>query len=307
MIWKRRIASLATQKMQIEVHEIILAESMKIILTGGSGDLGQCVIPLLKKEGHTTLNFDIQDPASGSENFLQGSLLKPSQIMAALEDVNLVIHIAAWHGIHETRGWKTPKDLWDLNVDGTHHLIEACVKQGVSRMIHISSSSVSKSKGVYGHTKRVAEEIMAYAHHSREMDIVTLRPRAFIPPWNDTVYSGFKEWASRFWAGAVHIDDVAQATLSSVQVLASRSHSEHNILAIDRSPDFPREALRDWDENGPGSTFNKFYPEHISLAKRWGLDTSIQPNYTDISEAMKVLDYHPAYSIKNLMHELSTQ
>ena len=280
---------------------------MKILLTGGSGDLGQAVIPLLKKEGHFPVNFDIQEPALNVGDFQMGSLLNPFQTMDALKGSDLVIHIAAWHGIHESRGWKSPEDFWDLNVDGTHHLIEACVKQGVTKIIHISSSSVSKPKGVYGHTKRVAEEIMSYAHHSHQMDIITLRPRAFIPPWNDVVYTDFNEWARRFWMGGVHIDDVAQALVSSIRLLASHSQPEHTTLAIDRQPDFPEDALSQWDKDGAGSTFDKFYPEYNALVKRLDLDTSIQPGYTDISEARKVLGYHPEYSLRTLLNELSTQ
>ena len=279
---------------------------MKILVTGGSGDLGQRMIPLLIRAGHVVVNFDIQEPLSGSGDFHQGSLLNPSQIINALKGSDLVIHIAAWHGIHETRGWKTHQDFWDLNVDGTHHLVEACGTQGVSRMVHISSSSVSKSTGIYGHTKRVAEEIMSYAHQTQQMDIITLRPRAFIPPWNGSVYSGFNEWAQRFWMGAVHIDDVAQALLSSVRLLASRSEPEHNVLAIDRAFDFPGDALLNWDDDGPGSTFSKFYSEYLAVAAHLGLETSIQPNYTDISEAREVIGYHPEYSLRSLLNDHST-
>lgn len=276
---------------------------MKIFLTGGSGDLGQRVIPLLKKEGHTPINFDIREPPSKIGEFNKGSLLNPSQILTAIEGADLVIHIAAWHGIHETHGWKTQQDFLDLNVDGTHNLIAACANHAVSRVIHISSSSVSKANGIYGHTKRMAEEIMSHAHHTLQMDIITLRPRAFIPPDNHTVYSGFNEWAKRFWLGAVHIDDVAQSLINSVRLLESRSRPEHNIFAIDRSPDFPEDALLNWDENGPGSTFNKFYPEYNTVAESLELDTSIQPNYTDISETRKEIGYSPEFSLRTLLDE----
>ena len=276
---------------------------MKIFVTGGSGDLGQHVMPLLIQEGHVAVNFDIQEPVSGMGDFHQGSLLNPSQIINALKGAELVIHIAAWHGIHETRGWKTQQDFWDLNVDGTHHLVEACAQQGISKMIHISSSSVSKASGVYGHTKRVAEEIMSSAHQTQQMDIITFRPRAFIPPWNDRVYSGFNEWAQRFWMGAVHIEDVAQALVSGVRLLASQSAPEHKVLAIDRALDFPGEALLNWDDAGPGSTFSKFYPEYIAVAEHLELDTSIQPNYTDIAAAREVIGYQPEYSLRSLLEE----
>ena len=54
------------------------------------------------------------------------------------------------------------------------------------------------------------------------MNVIVLRPRAFIPFWNRHVYTNFIDWARWFWKGAVHIDDVASAVILSVELVSRR-------------------------------------------------------------------------------------
>jgi nucleoside-diphosphate-sugar epimerase len=51
---------------------------MNILLTGGSGDLGQLAIPTLNRLGHSTTNLDLRPPTarenSDGSRFVQGSI-----------------------------------------------------------------------------------------------------------------------------------------------------------------------------------------------------------------------------------------
>ncbi len=279
---------------------------MKILLTGGSGDLGQTLIPLLNASHHSPVIFDIQAPDIGIENYRQGSLLDIFQIEDALVGCDLVIHIAAWHGIHEARGLKTPQDFWDLNVNGTHNLLQSCINQQVTKLIHISSSSITKLSGYYGFTKRLSEATVKHFHQEHDLQTVTLRPRAFIPHWNRDVYGDFLEWAKRFWPGAVHIDDVAQAVMLSIELLSNDNYRDHPILNVDREPDYTSEDLSDWDADGPGTSFQKYYAKYGGMLSRFEIDTSVKPVSNDIQETKRVLGYQPQYGILNLLKELSS-
>ncbi|NQV43082.1 MAG: NAD(P)-dependent oxidoreductase [Candidatus Marinimicrobia bacterium] len=278
---------------------------MKILLTGGSGDLGQILIPLLTASSHAYRIFDIRRPETGTEHFRQGSLLDVSEIEDALIGCDLVIHIAAWHGIHEARGLKTPQDFWDLNVNGTYNLLQACLNQKTTKLIHISSSSITKLSGYYGFTKRLAEEAVKHFHQQHNLQTVTLRPRAFIPYWNRAVYGDFLEWAKRFWPGAVHIDDVAQAVMLSIDLLNSDEFKDHPILNVDREPDYSHEELSNWDTDGPGTSFQKHYADYIQMAYRLEIDTSVKPISNNIQETKTVLGYQPQYGLTDLLKELS--
>lgn len=221
-------------------------------------------------------------------------------------EVDCVVHIAAVHGIHEFRKSASRHQFWDINVTGTFNILEAARQAHIGRFVFISSTSVNDPESFYGHTKILAEAAcQAFTVTDPEMSIVRLRPRAFIPHWNREVYSSFVEWAKWFWGGAVHIDDVSQAVVKSIQLLARTKVSSCPVFVVDGKYDYTQEELKSWDQDGPGSTFRKRYGDHYhDLAVSKGLDPAIKPNVLDSSQTTAQLGYVPTYSIKNLLEEL---
>ena len=58
------------------------------------------------------------------------------------------------------------------------------VDLGIDKIIYISTTSVHRPDTLYGRSKILAERIAEdYAQHSK-MNVITLRPRGFIPYWN---------------------------------------------------------------------------------------------------------------------------
>ena len=185
---------------------------MRILLTGGAGDLGLLLARELSQRGDTPVCLDIRPPSVQRGEFVPGSITDRALLAQTMPGIDVVVHIAAWHGIHEVTGQRDAFDFWDVNVTGTFNVLETAVRAGVHKVVFISSTSVEDRHGIYGHTKVLGEE-MAQTYAVRHgMEIITLRPRAFIPHWNKTVYKNYVEWAHWFWAGAVHINDVVQAT-----------------------------------------------------------------------------------------------
>jgi nucleoside-diphosphate-sugar epimerase len=137
------------------------------------------------------------------------------------------------------------------------------------------------------------------------MNVVTLRPRGFIPYWDRTVYARYSDWARWFWKGAVHIDDVAAAVILSLDLLSRRQLDQQLVLTLDSAYEYTGADLDRWDADGPGSTFRKYYPEHYDLALSYGLDPALKPIRLDISETFRWLGYKPTYSLANLLSELA--
>ncbi|MBX9567276.1 MAG: NAD(P)-dependent oxidoreductase [Candidatus Obscuribacterales bacterium] len=293
---------------------------MKIFLTGGNGDLGQMLCTSLIGMGHTPVIFDIavpQHPPNRTDRpgipgipvaeFIEGSILNREQLRAALKDIDIVVHIAAWHGIHEFRKEKTVYDFWDLNVGGTFNVFQCAIENDIKDIIFISSTSIDERYGVYGHSKILGEEVASAYAHRHGMNVITLRPRAFIPPWNKSVYSNFIEWCEWFSKGAVHISDVSQAVLKSVDLLASKNHDLQNapaFLTVDGAYQYSDEDLKNWDVDGPGSTFKRHYAQFYDLAVGLGLNTTLKPKKLDITETQRLLNYKPLYSMKTMLLEL---
>ncbi len=280
---------------------------VKVLLTGGSGDLGQTLVPLLLDRGHTPVILDIRPPADPGQAavFIQGSILDRPKLSESFAGCDCIIHIAAWHGIHEARGDKNAYEFFDLNMRGTFEVFEAAAALGIEKVIFISSTSVDKPGTLYGRSKILAERIADDYATYRDMSVITLRPRAFIPFWNRTVYANYIDWARWFWKGAVHIDDVAAAVVLSLDLIGQGRPERHLVLTIDGAYEYTASDLDHWDAGGPGSTFRKYYPEYYDLALSRGLDPSLKPFRLDISEAVHRLGYKPSYSLASLLSELA--
>ena len=237
--------------------------------------------------------------------FVHGSVLDRSRLKEYLKGCDCIVHIAAWHGIHEDRGEKNAYDFFDLNVRGTFEVFEAAASVGIDKIVYISTTSVHRPDTLYGRSKILAERLAEDYSKYRNMNVVTLRPRGFIPYWNHDVYTKYSDWARWFWRGAVHIDDVASAVMLSLDLISRRQLGQHLVLTLDSAYEYTEADLDQWDADGPGSTFRKHYPQYYDLALSYGLDPAVKPNRLDISETVRWLGYKPSYSLASLLSELA--
>lgn len=278
---------------------------MKIFLTGGTGDLGKVLAYQIEKRGDTALRFDIREPSDHYGKFINGSILDRKKLLESLSDVDCIVHIAAWHGYHEFTKKKDVYDFWDVNVSGTFNVFQAAAEMNINKIIFISSEAVVDENGIYGWTKVLGEEIAERYVKNHHLNVLTLRPRAFIPFWNKEVYSSFVEWAKWYWKGAVHINDVAQAVMLGIDMLSTKLLSQHLVLPVDGAYEYTQHDLQTWDKFGPGTTFKKYYEKYFDLAIKLGLDPAAKPTIQDISSTKQLLDFHPKYSLINLLSDLS--
>jgi len=286
---------------------------MRYFLTGGSGDAGTLLTRSLLARGEDVTNLDLAPPKIAGAAHIAASLLDHGKLPAALAGHDTVVHIAAWHGIHEQVG-KTPRDFHDLNVTGTFNILEAAAGAGIQHFVFISSTSIEDRFGVYGHTKILNEEMCRAYAHRHGMRIVILRPRAFIPPWNRAVYSDFIQWAQWFMKGAVHVTDVNAAILAACDLLASGAALPEAAPAyvpayvptyvIDGAYDYTPDELAQWDAAGAGSSFRARYGAFEALALQHGLDITRKPRVLDVPDAQRLPGYTPRYSMQNLLEDL---
>jgi nucleoside-diphosphate-sugar epimerase len=271
-------------------------KTMKVLLTGGSGNLGRTLVPRLLDRRDTPVILDVRPPRDLKQGtvFIEGSILDRPKLADKLRDCDCIVHIAAWHGIHGDRGEKNAYDFFDLNVRGTFEVFEAAVSLGIDKIVFISTTSVYRPDTRYGSSKILAELIAEDYRKHRGMNVITLRPRGFIPYWDSDVYANYSDWARWFWKGAVHIDDVCRQRLPQQLILTLDSAYEYTDVDLDH-----------WDADGAGSTFKKYYPEYDDLALSYGLDPALKPTRLDISETVRWLGHKPSYSLANLLSELA--
>lgn len=158
---------------------------MKILVTGGSGFIGTHLVKLLlSEEIHELVIFDKKNSSIYPDLTTIGDVRDKNQISQALDQVDLVIHLAAEH-----RDNVYPKTLYyDVNVTGTKNLIEACENNNVCNIIFTSTVAVyglhlNESRedspvnpfNDYGKSKLQAEHILSdwyNANPSRSLTII---------------------------------------------------------------------------------------------------------------------------------------
>jgi nucleoside-diphosphate-sugar epimerase len=121
---------------------------MRILVTGATGFLGQRLVKELAK-AHEVLAFG-RSNADLPASFVEGDLLDaPSVDSLKKRTFDVVYHLAAC--LDES----DPK-LWEINVEGTRRLLEACKGKKLERFILVGPS------GVLGETNTPAREDAAY-------------------------------------------------------------------------------------------------------------------------------------------------
>ncbi|MFI2073652.1 NAD-dependent epimerase/dehydratase family protein [Streptomyces triculaminicus] len=113
---------------------------MRILVTGGSGFLGQALCRRLLAAGHTVRAFhrhhDPELAALGVEQRL-GDIRDADAVRRAVAGHEAVLHTAA-----RVAPGGAPARFHDVNVTGTRHVLDACRRHGVGTLIHTSSPSV---------------------------------------------------------------------------------------------------------------------------------------------------------------------
>jgi nucleoside-diphosphate-sugar epimerase len=76
---------------------------MKVLLTGGSGNLGETLVPRWLGQGDMPVILDVRAPRHLKERavFIEGSILDRARLTGVFRGCDCIVHIAAWHGIHE--------------------------------------------------------------------------------------------------------------------------------------------------------------------------------------------------------------
>jgi hypothetical protein len=103
----------------------------------------------------------------------------------------------------------------------------------------------------------------------------------------------------------VHIDDVATAVMSSIDLMSRQQLRRQPKLTLDAAYEYTDADFARWDTDGPGSTFRKHYSEYYDLAVSYGLDPAVKPARLDISETVRWLGYKPSYSLGRVLSELA--
>jgi 2-alkyl-3-oxoalkanoate reductase len=114
---------------------------VKALVTGAGGFLGFEIARTLRARGDDVRALQRgaypKLDALGVES-VRGDLADPKAVRDAVAGCDVVFHVAAKAGI-----WGKDTEYWQSNVVGTQNVLDACVAEGVGRLVHTSTPSVT--------------------------------------------------------------------------------------------------------------------------------------------------------------------
>jgi len=271
---------------------------MRILITGAFGNVGKGIAPRLIAAGHDVVLTDLQAPDGVDQPFVAVDLRTGEGLNQAAEGCDLILHCAAWHGIHWNQ--KTEIDYWQLNIDGTFWALQAAQANGIKRVVFLSSQAWHGHYDKYGFTKRIGEELCEYNRRHNGIGYVATRPLDFTPWGNDWV----NRYGARLLYGGVDREDVMHSIEASIATLANWTEGEAPGIAIDavRPNAFMEAQIADWEAD-PRAACEAIFPGYLDLIDRYGISIARKPGLIQ-QLGWSEVGYQPKHHFGAFLEEL---
>jgi uncharacterized protein YbjT (DUF2867 family) len=139
-----------------------------VLVTGGTGHLGQDLVDRLVRDGHQVRVFARSRKPRGDVEWAIGDLATGEGLSTALRGVHTVIN-AATHSPIAKRGSMRPIDFFkspaDVDAEGTQRLLDLCHQASVRHFLHVSIVGLDDASLPYGRVKLAGERMV------REFDL----------------------------------------------------------------------------------------------------------------------------------------
>tara|TARA_Y100000996_G_scaffold399450_1_gene368491 strand:- start:214 stop:1215 length:1002 start_codon:yes stop_codon:yes gene_type:complete len=144
-----------------------MLDGKKILITGGTGSLGQALTSRLLKENVDTIrifsrneNKQITMESKFKDDrlrFLLGDVRDYSRLVRAMEDIDIVLHAAALKHVPIIE--YNPFEAIKTNVIGSQNVIDACLEENVEKAVAIGTDKAVSPLNTYGATKLLMEKL----------------------------------------------------------------------------------------------------------------------------------------------------
>lgn len=178
----------------------------RYLVTGGAGFLGINLVRHLLARDHEVTSLDIAEfdyaDCRDRVRIITGDVRDRDDVRQAMDGADIVVHSAAALPLYK------PEDIFSTNVEGTRNVLEAAERQGVDRVIYVSTTAVYgipdhhpidendplDGVGPYGEAKILAEQV-CLEYRDAGLCVPILRPKSFIGPERLGVFVLLYDWA----------------------------------------------------------------------------------------------------------------
>ena len=151
----------------------ILFKNKRILITGGTGSLGQALTKKLLALDVSTIRIlsrneskqvDMDEEFNDDRlRFLIGDIRDKERLIKSLEDIDIVFHAAALKHVPVIE--YNPFEAIKTNVIGSQNIIDAAVAQDVKKVICIGTDKSVSPLNTYGATKLLMEKLFVTANN----------------------------------------------------------------------------------------------------------------------------------------------
>ena len=160
---------------------------MKVVVTGGSGFIGQYVVSELAKSGLEVVVFDKNYIECQGINFICGDIFDFESLIAAARGAEVLIHLVGLPDAREAQ--RNPSESFQLNLASLQNSLEACRICQIPRLIYPSTAAVygqtqtvpiseedpPRPTGIYAYHKWLGEELVRAYHAVYGINYTILR------------------------------------------------------------------------------------------------------------------------------------
>ncbi len=301
------------------------------LVTGGAGFVGSHLVDALVREGARVKIVDnltrggeanlAWAKSHGSIEFLSSDIRDAAVWERALPGVDVVFHQAA---LRVNRCEENPQECWEVMIDATHALLNACAAHGVKKVVAASSAIVygkadqlptpethhlNHNTTWYGTAKILNEQLLNTYYAQRMLPGIALRyfniygPRMATQGHTEVLVKWFQALDSGqpiriFGDGSqtmdwVHVQDIAHAN-----ILAAQSAEDQGVFNVGSGEeksllDLGKLVMKAWGRSEPPELVLTQNPSN-PIPRRWA----------DISKARQLLMFNPQFNLENGIRDI---
>ena len=156
---------------------------MKVLVTGGTGVIGESAVRALHRRGHTIrvlsrhAGRDQKWWPAGVDGWA-GDVSEDKSVRGSADGCDVVLHVA---GIADER--PPTHTFQSVNIDGTRYVVLEAERAGVKKVVYVSSLGADRGQSEYHRSKFVGEDVV----RAFTRDWVVLRPGAVYGPGDEHV------------------------------------------------------------------------------------------------------------------------
>jgi uncharacterized protein YbjT (DUF2867 family) len=155
---------------------------MKILVTGGTGVIGEGVIPELIARGHSVrlLSRHAKEDAKQWPDVepFEGNVADAASLNGAADGCDAVLHIVGIAEEHPPEG-----TFQKINIDGTRHMLDETKRAQVRRFVFVSSLGADTGQSDYHRSKLAAEKLV----QASGLDWTIIRPGNVYGPGDEVI------------------------------------------------------------------------------------------------------------------------